>query len=504
MRVMYVSVPQWPPLAWVAHGQGARVMVYHGPQVETAAAWWAEAAWPGAFEEGGFDRTELVVGSGGRRRGDMVILVSPGSTVERLHAVMRDGACWVSNSLSALLSMVGGRLECSYPHYSRDLVHLMRGKGPYEGMLRSTVGPVTVVYFDNLIWDGRSLHRVPKPETAPTWQDFQSYRQWLISSLRLLAENMASPTRQHQRYQFVTTISSGYDSPAVTVLVREAGGRDTITLDRGITDAADCGAPIAERLGVRCVVIPREAWRDIPGVEIPFLAGAPTGQEVMFAPAERWLQGRLLCTGMHGDHVWATDAADVDRPLRRPSHEGLALSEARLSLGCLHLPLPFWGARNLQTLRAISRSPEMHPWDLGGDYNRPIPRRMVEEAGVPRELFAQEKRMAHVTLQRPDALTPSTMQAYGAWLRAHRGEWLWRGRVPPVWGPLAAKCRAAFIRHTEWPIPGWWRVRQWGPRRYLFAWAVEQRMQDYPHRPCSTEATTRPNKEHCDAREFPF
>ena len=35
----------------------------------------------------------------------------------------------------------------------------------------------------------------------------------------------------------------------------------------------------------------------------------------------------------------------------------------------------------------LACSDEMAPWSLGNDYDRPIPRRIVEEAGIPRALF---------------------------------------------------------------------------------------------------------------------
>jgi hypothetical protein len=34
----------------------------------------------------------------------------------------------------------------------------------------------------------------------------------------------------------------------------------------------------------------------------------------------------------------------------------------------------------------------MKPWTLGGEYDRPIARRIAEEAGIPRELFGQQKK----------------------------------------------------------------------------------------------------------------
>jgi hypothetical protein len=39
---------------------------------------------------------------------------------------------------------------------------------------------------------------------------------------------------------------------------------------------------------------------------------------------------------------------------------------------------------------------EMAPWSIGGEYDRPIPRRIVEEAGVERDSFGQSKKAVAV------------------------------------------------------------------------------------------------------------
>jgi hypothetical protein len=44
----------------------------------------------------------------------------------------------------------------------------------------------------------------------------------------------------------------------------------------------------------------------------------------------------------------------------------------------------------------------MAPWRLGVLYDRPIPRRIAEEAGVPREYFGQKKMASVVELPTPN------------------------------------------------------------------------------------------------------
>jgi len=44
---------------------------------------------------------------------------------------------------------------------------------------------------------------------------------------------------------------------------------------------------------------------------------------------------------------------------------------------------------------------EMAPWRLGSDYDRPIPRRILEEAGIPRQLFGTRKKAVVETYNFP-------------------------------------------------------------------------------------------------------
>jgi hypothetical protein len=53
---------------------------------------------------------------------------------------------------------------------------------------------------------------------------------------------------------------------------------------------------------------------------------------------------------------------------------------------------PYIGALHGPAIYRITHSDEMRPWKLGtGYYDRPIARRIAEEAGVPRENFGQSK-----------------------------------------------------------------------------------------------------------------
>lgn len=82
------------------------------------------------------------------------------------------------------------------------------------------------------------------------------------------------------------------------------------------------------------------------------------------------------------------------RSLQEPDNAGQAgrgTTDFRIRVGYLHFPIPYICAMHSPHLYAITRSEEMGPWTLGVSYDRPIARRLAEEAGVSRALFGQRK-----------------------------------------------------------------------------------------------------------------
>src|SRR5438874_2538696 len=109
MQFVYEPMDCWPALAWIARltPRSDTITVRHGPRVEVRDDWFCEAVWAGEFEDGDFDRTDRIFGSGARMRDDSVTFVSPGSTCDRLHWAEVDGVTWISNSLPCLMKNIG-------------------------------------------------------------------------------------------------------------------------------------------------------------------------------------------------------------------------------------------------------------------------------------------------------------------------------------------------------------------------------------------------------------
>ena len=112
-------------------------------------------------------------------------------------------------------------------------------------------------------------------------------------------------------------------------------------------------------------------------------------------PVEADLAGRLLVTGRFGGRIF--EPPDVgpgpERAVGLPTLTAASQVELRLRVGFLNLAPYFVSWQHLDAIQRLSGLPEMTPYRVGGAYDRPLPRRIVEEAGVPREAFGQVKRM---------------------------------------------------------------------------------------------------------------
>src|SRR5256884_9497413 len=137
---------------------------------------------------------------------------------------------------------------------------------------------------------------------------------------------------------------------------------------------------------------------------------------------ERGGQPAVLFTGFQGDEVWALDPWELayqTAGVVRGDTTALMLSEIRLKSGFVNVAVPALLARGIRDLAALSAAPEMAPWRRGGTYDRPIPRRILEEAGLPPRLFGGRKKPIVRTYSYP--MNPALRHAVVADLRARLG-----------------------------------------------------------------------------------
>lgn len=481
MRLEYRLEPHWPVQAWLAECTRDHVLVRHGRWVEARQDWFCEAVWDGPFSEGSFDRTDVVAGSGGRLRGSHLTFVPAGNTCDRIQSLdVGDGVhgqgrvTLVSNTLACLLAVSGATISPRYRYYRRDMQSIVKGLKKYKKTLGTSLGPCRLWYFNNVRWDGHALHGVDKPDPQRDFSSFDPYYDFLQRTMALVVRNATDPARR-ATFGLIGTLSSGYDSTTVATLARDHGLKDVITFDEARTHENDSGIVAAAHLGLRAILVRRDAWRKHPFPEVPFLTAEGGGEDRFFLDAQEHLRGKLMFTGYHGDKIWGKSpyAADSLLPhpeIKRGDRSGLSLSEFRLSAGFIHCPLPFWGARQIHDVVAISRQPAMRRWDVPGDYSRPICRRIVETAGVPREAFGRTKLAASVI---ENVLSDSSRPDYNRWC-ARNG----------IEGELFDRIVRKAIRSLPRPASG--RVRHMfysdrvpTCRDYFFPWALERRGEMY-------------------------
>ncbi len=449
-----------------------------------------EAVWAGEYALGAIDQTDIIAGSGGRMRSGEVTFVSPGSTVDRLQFKGMPNGVWLSNSLPCLLAASGAAVDPTYDRYYEDFYTVVNGLDRYQRLLATSGGDVELVYFDNLRWDGDTLKRTAKPGGNERLDSFADYFEFLQKNMAEVAVNLASSQRRTP-YRMLGTLSTGYDSTTVTALASAAGCDEVMCFDSSYQGEDDSGELIAPYLGVKPVRVPLAGWRQLEFPEVPFIAANSMGEEVRFCAAAKLLKGRVLMTGYHGDKVWDLHTQALGPTIVRGDPSGLALTEYRLWAGFIHCPAPFWGARQIAAINRISRAEEQKPWDVGGDYTRPICRRIAESRGVPRGLFGVSKRNSSVILHNfSDVLTPRSLDDLSQWIRVRRRAWLKQGRIPPI---ASIALDRAWHRSTtgfaDWAAKktGIWRTASWfenkptALRRCLFPWAIERAKAHYPN-----------------------
>lgn len=376
------------------------VTVEHGPWVETRPRGFVEGVWNAPFATDDFSRPEIVLGSGGALRGADVVFTPTTHTMERLYSLRLGDSLFVANSLAYLLEATGSRLDVRDSSYESVLMTFLRGYRRAAAALELADGRVVRLHYHRSIAVGGDLSlREQEPPEPPAFADYRQYIDWLGEALARLA---GADRARRVRYEPLATISSGYDSPACAVLARRVGCRTAITFRGARHEFApamrsddDSGEEIARLLGLPVETYSRDAYlasTDSP--EVPFIATGNGGGDVVLSALGAKLERTMLFTGMLGDTLSGTEGQDptLSREYRFKFPAGGSIQEHRLTTGFVHLSIPLLTFTRHAEIRAISLSRGMSAWRLGTRYDPPIPRRLVEEAGVPRDAFAKEKR----------------------------------------------------------------------------------------------------------------
>ncbi len=414
--------PDLPKLAWACSVRGRHHVFTVGPEVEVGDGYLFEGVWDGDFAAGQIHRTDLAFGSG-VRLGRYAVFVPPKHCWEHLYVVVdtRDRSAVVSNS--ALFALLHAGLEVDHP-FVRDVFAVLTPSTETAGTLgfdrydprvaeNGRYAFYRMMFHNFTVMDG-TIVLAPTLATEQ-FDTFAHYRAFLSASLGRLARN-ATDSARRVTYEPITPLSSGYDSTATAVLAAELGYRDAVTQDLTIRGTFDSGATTAAALGMDVTVVhhllgtaPIErmgvAVADLGDVDRygEFLTTAGMGDDVILTAMEPHLGSRLVLSGALGDAIWRR-ASTTSPGLPVVSRYGKSFTEFRLRVGYAFVPVPALGARFPRSIQRITRDPEMAPWTLHRPYDRPIARRLAEEAGLARGSFATGKAAVNPTVKVPKDL----------------------------------------------------------------------------------------------------
>ncbi|GKS58317.1 hypothetical protein YTPLAS18_18440 [Nitrospira sp.] len=306
----------------------------------------------------------------------------------------------------------------------------------------------------------------------PRFLCFEDYRNYLQYNYALIAANARDSDRS-QGLEILSTQSKGYDSTAVNVLASPYGIDKVFTVSKAKSichlahnDAGhlpdDDGGEICELLGLNCIRINRRAFAESFDEEYLYYCALHHNQDANLQEIGRNISNvGVLLTGTLGE-IWYTtkclgERAYLDSSLKRWDVGGHGMAEFRLVVGFIHLPLPYIGARRKQDIVAITESQQMDPWRLGNSYDRPIPRRIAEEAGIPREAFGQSKMGSVVIFSRPSI-------PYGKAFRLEFFKYLADEKV------------MARFKSMLWPVVRWLNSIQLlkAKRRWILVYYIER------------------------------
>lgn len=393
MKLCRQQLDHWPKLSWFAKVTDDTVNVLHGCRVESSDEWIFEGTWAGEFAKGDFDREPpVIIGTGIRLREKTVSFVCSTGALDRLFYVDKKKELLVSNSLACLLSAANLRLDPAFP-YSKTLLQYLKNHRYQPKILPTLEGAeIHFLTYEKLVFSKDSLEEQAHA-AEDAFASFDEYEDFLRSRMLAIRANLRDERRRF-KIAPIATISKGYDSAASAAIAKPLGIRHALTISRvGKRRHDDSGEEIAAKLGipVRSVIDRRSAYRDHDLV----LAGLGLPGDLNMTLFDYSDDLTLLLVGTAGDFVWQNAfKAAFDGSIHfldRHDTTTCQLAEWRLHKGVFLANIPSIGASRIDCLKQINDSSAMDPWRIGGNYDRPIPRRILEQEGVGRYEFGRKK-----------------------------------------------------------------------------------------------------------------
>lgn len=385
------------------------VKVRYGASVERTVAGIFEGVWDGDFTKFDFDLSSNVYGSGVKFSEESLIFTPASHSRDCIHVIFdkRNGDFIFSNSIISSLACVPQSYRENLTQNMADIAHIKydrmtaAGVFNYDPILYQDDNCIfySFMYHNLVLKQGQTAVLLPRLKVE-YFDTYNEYIKFMVSVIGKLIANGSDNSRK-TKLSPLSTISNGYDSPAVSVLCARAGVKRFATIDVRVYGNDDSGKHIADFLGLDCELCEHPFGPEIQDLNSElgaeylkememFLATQGIGDNIAWKAFDRHIADSLFFTGSYGDTLWARDMwRHAGLPLLSPYEK--SFSEYRLEKGFAYIPVPAIGMQFPKSLFQLSGKKEMRKWMVKGSYDRPIARRIIEEAGVPRGTFAVEK-----------------------------------------------------------------------------------------------------------------
>lgn len=387
-----------PLLAWLVDVDKSTgdISIYCGNNVEVRDNFLVSGVWSGPFEEGGFDHSDVFFGTGAKWEEEKICFYTPSHALERLVALEREQDVIVSNSIGFLMAFADVKLDNRINQYEKIFCSMLKGplgiqnEIPMEGQAH-----INQYIVGSIVVEAGVPIRYQRREKVQPFGSYSEYYSRMMRDMEQVRENSISPFRTQHSYGLVTTISSGYDSSANAAIAAKIGCTTAVSLSGGVYDEDD-GSAIANQLGYeRIVKKNRYSYKAKAGlIDAEYNGSGELGKHQQFSVFEEEFRGNLVFMGTRGDYYWGKETVannDFNMIGFYYYETDVSYTENALRNGYIVVAMATYGSSASTSLREVMLSADMKPWTLGTTYDRPIPRRILEESGVQRESFGQKK-----------------------------------------------------------------------------------------------------------------
>lgn len=404
-----------PRMAWFLElGQDGTAKYFeYGSSVVLTDEFAFEGTFNGEISGRGIATSNVSLGSGFVQDEEGILFITPSHTLEGLFFVRNRQSRFVTNSnviayhlanltASHLAVKIGWRIKY--------------GIGQVPQYIEATEdAEIQKISFFNFRCTTNGINLIQKA-ADPIFLNFSQYFDYLVETGRKLIFNLRELSDLN--WEFMSTVSTGFDSVACLALGKKLGCDQAVTLQNGRGNVNDNGAPIAQSIGIDCIEYTRPfsqvtsksrialTYADLSDCA-EFVAAGTLAEDVCYLPFEASISNTILLTGFQADKLWGRKFTP-NSSVERGDVSGSSMGEFRLRVGFVHWPLPFIGCRSNKDLLQITLSDELSEYRDDSNYNKPIPIKMAESVGIPRNLYGLKKKAASVLFdEAPSALPVS-------------------------------------------------------------------------------------------------